>query len=92
MVRDSINFMVKDLLKNSLINFKGQKIKKLTDVYNCKNKLICFSFEYENIINEIRDFLHSKMYKNKKVLKRIMREKKLLINYLKPYQIILESF
>ena len=78
MVRDSINFMVKDLLKNSLINFKDQKIKKLTDVYKCKNKVICFSSEYENIINEIRDFLHSRMYKNKKVLKKNNEGKKVI--------------
>ena len=70
MVRDSINLMVKDLIKNSLINFKINKINKLNDVYNCENKLICFSSNYENIINEIRYFLSSKMYKNSKVLKK----------------------
>ena len=70
MVRDSINLMVKDLIKNSLINFKINKINKLNDVYNCENKLICFSSNYENIINEIRYFLRSKMYKNSKVLKK----------------------
>ena len=70
MVRDSINLMVKDLIKNSLINFKINKINKLNDVYNCENKLVCFSPNYENIINEIRFFLRSKMYKNNKVLKK----------------------
>ena len=70
MVRDSINLMVKDLIKNSLINFKINKINKLNDVYNCENKLVCFSSKYENIINEIRYFLRSKMYKNSKVLKK----------------------
>ena len=70
MVRDSINLMVRDLIKNSLINFKINKINKLNDVYNCENKLICFSSNYENIINEIRYFLRSKMYKNSKVLKK----------------------
>ena len=70
MVRDSINLMVKDLIKNSLINFKINKINKLNDVYNCENKLICFSSNYENIINEIRYFLRLKMYKNSKVLKK----------------------
>ena len=70
MARDSINLMVKDLIKNSLINFKINKINKLNDVYNCENKLICFSSNYENIINEIRYFLRSKMYKNSKVLKK----------------------
>ena len=70
MVRDSINLMVKDLIKNSLINFKLNKINKLNDVYKSGNKLVCFSSNYENIINEIRDFLSIKMYKNNKVLKK----------------------
>ena len=70
MVRDSINFMVKDLIKNSLINFKINKINKLKDVYSSENKLVSFSPNYENIINEIRDFLSFKMYKNNKVLKK----------------------
>jgi dGTP triphosphohydrolase len=70
MVRDSINLMVKDLIKNSLINFKLNKINKLYDVYKSENKLVYFSSNYENTINEIRDFLSFKMYKNNKVLKK----------------------
>ena len=78
MVRDSINFMVKDLIKNSLINFKINKINKLNDVYRCENKLICLSMRYESIIYEIRDFLSSKMYKNNKVLKKNNEGKKII--------------
>ena len=68
MVRDSINLMVKNLIINSINNFKDNKIQNLSNVYRCKNKLISFSPMYENIIEEIRDFLHLKMYNNKKVL------------------------
>ena len=78
MVRDSINLMVKNLIKNSLINFKINKIKKLNDVYRCKNKLICFSLNYENIIEEIRYFLNSKMYKNNKVLNKNNEGKRII--------------
>jgi len=78
MVRDSINLMVKDLIKNSLTNFKLNKINKLNDVYKSENKLVCFSSNYENIINEIRDFLSSKMYKNNKVLKKNNEGKKII--------------
>jgi len=78
MVRDSINLMVKDLIKNSLVNFKFNKVNKLNDVYKSKNKLVCFSTNYENIIDEIRDFLSSKMYKNNKVLKRNNEGKKII--------------
>ena len=78
MVRDSINLMVKDLIKNSLINFKIHKIKKLNDVYKCENKIICLSLDYENIVDEIRDFLNLKMYKNNKVLKKNNEGKKII--------------
>ena len=78
MVRDSIDLMVKNLIKNSLINFKINKIKKLNDIYRCENKLICFSSNYENIIEEIRYFLNSKMYKNNKVLKKNNEGKKII--------------
>ncbi len=78
MVRDSINLMVKDLIKNSLINFKVNKIKKLNDVYKCENKLVCFSTSYESIIDEIRDFLRSKMYNNTRVLKKNNEGKRII--------------
>ena len=78
MVRDSINLMVKDIIKNSLINFKVNKINKLNDVYRCENNLICFSTSYESIIDEIRDFLSLKMYKNNRVLKKNNKGKKII--------------
>ena len=78
MVRDSINLMVKDLIKNSLINFKLNKINNLNDVYKSENTLVCFSKDYVNIINEIRDFLSSKMYKNNKVLKKNNEGKRII--------------
>ncbi len=78
MVRDSINLMVKDLIKNSLTNFKLNKIKKLSDVYKSENKLVCFSPNYENTVNEIRYFLKTKMYKNNKVLKKNNEGKRII--------------
>jgi len=66
---NSIKAYKRDILKfrNFLIS---NKINKLNDVYKSDNKLICFSSNYENTINEIRDFLSFKMYKNNKVLKK----------------------
>ena len=78
MVRDSINLMVKDLIKNSLTNFKFNKINKLSDVYKSENKLVCFSPNYENTVNEIRYFLNTKMYKNNKVLKKNNEGKRII--------------
>ena len=78
MIRDSINLMVKDLIKNSLMNIKSNKINKLSDVYKCENKLVCFSSSYEKTINEIRDFLSTKMYKNNKVFKKNNEGKRII--------------
>ena len=68
MVRDSINFMVKDLINTTILNIKKNKIKNTKDVYNSSYHLVNFSKNYKKIINEIRYFLKYKMYNNKKVL------------------------
>ena len=56
MVRDSINFMVKDLLKNSLINFKDQKIEILGK--NPDPKADYYIINYESL-HKYLEFLDS---------------------------------
>ena len=60
--------MVKDLIKNTKKNLKINDIKSLKDVYNLEGPIVCFSNKFDNIEKEIRYFLRSKMYNNKKVL------------------------
>jgi dGTPase len=67
-IRDSIDLMVKDLIKNSIRNIEINKIKTLKDVFLYKNSIVCFSKKFTNIEKEIRFFLRTKMYNNKKVL------------------------
>jgi dGTPase len=67
-IRDSIDLMVKDLIKNTKKNLKINDIKSLKDVYNLEGPIVCFSNKFDNIEKEIRYFLRSKMYNNKKVL------------------------
>jgi len=67
-IRDSINLMVKDLIRNTIINLKRNKIKSTNDVYLSKNPLVSFSSKFKIIEQKIRFFLRSKMYDNKKVL------------------------
>ena len=64
-IRDSINLMVKDLIKNTIINLKTEKIKSVNDVYAYKKQLVSFSKKFKEIEDEIRYFLRSKMYDNK---------------------------
>ena len=97
-IRDSIDLMVKDLIKNSIENFKINKIKYLKDVFLCTQPIVCFSKKFLNIEKEIRFFLRTKMYNNKKVLvknnegKKIIRKLFLVIvknpkKYLSPDQL-----
>jgi len=67
-IRDSIDLMVRDLIKNIKNNLKINKIKSLTDVYQLNEPIVCFSNKFLNIEKEVRFFLRSKMYNNKKVL------------------------
>ena len=77
-IRDSINLMVKDLINNSINNFKKYKIKSTRDVYNSKENLISFSFKFKKIEYEIKEFLRYKMYNNKKIVKKNNEGKKIL--------------
>ena len=49
MIRDSINLMVKDLIKNTIINLKLNKIKVIKDVYLNELPIVCFSKQFLTI-------------------------------------------
>ena len=68
MIRDSINLMVKDLVKNTMKNLKIKKAKSVHDIYSCKDRLVCFSNKFMKIEEEIKYFLRTRMYDNKSVL------------------------
>ena len=78
MIRDSINLMVKDLIKNTIINLKLNKIKVIKDVYLNELPIVCFSKQFLTIEKEIRFFLRTKMYNNKKVLLKNNHGKKIV--------------
>ena len=77
-IRDSINLMVKDLIKNTIINLKTEKIKSVKDVYEHKKQLVNFSNKFKEIESEIRYFLRSKMYDNKSVQIKNKKGKKII--------------
>ena len=45
-IRDSIDLMVKDLIKNTIKNLKINKIKSIDDIYKSKIPIVCFSDKY----------------------------------------------
>ena len=77
-IRDSINLMVRDLINNSQINIKVNKINQIKDIYKSNINLISFSNKFTNIENEIKYFLRHKMYNNKSVLLKNNKGKKIL--------------
>ena len=79
-IRDSIDLMVKDLIKNTKNNIKINNIKSVKDAYLLKEPIVCFSNKFLKIEMEIRDFLRSNMYNNKKVLFKNNKGKKIVIN------------
>jgi dGTPase len=77
-IRDSIDLMVKDLIRNTITNLKKNKIKSLKDVYNLNESIVCFSDKYTKIEKEIRFFLRTKMYNNKNVIIKNNKGKKII--------------
>ena len=73
--------MVRDLIKNTKNNLKTNKIKSLNDVYKLDNPIVCFSSKFLKIEKEVRFFLRSKMYNNKKVLLKNNHGKKIVNNF-----------
>ena len=77
-IRDSINLMVKDLIKNTMKNLKIKKAKSVHDIYLCKDRLVCFSNKFMKIEEEIKYFLRTRMYDNKNVLIKNNKGKKII--------------
>ena len=85
-IRDSIDSMIKDLIKNTKYNLVCNKIKTFKDINKTGFLMVEFSDKVKNSENEIRFFLRTKMYNNKKVLDKNHKGKliiKRLFNYIK---------
>jgi dGTPase len=77
-IRDSIDLMVKDLIKNTIKNLNKDKITSINDVYNCRNQVVNFSDKFLRVEKEIKFFLRSKMYNNNTVLIKNNKGKKII--------------
>ena len=77
-IRDSINLMVEDVINNTLLNIKDNKIKKYSDIINNKKQIVSFSNKFKSIEQEIKLFLRSKMYNNRSVLNKNNNGKKII--------------
>ncbi len=86
LIRDSIDLMVKDIINNTIENIKLYKIKSKKDVYLCGKSLVCFSNKFSINDNEIKLFLKTKMYNNKKVLTKNNQGKRIIISLFKYFK------
>ena len=66
-VRETINAMVVDVIKNTKKNLQLYKIKNLQDVYKTKNQIVSFSDKMKDFDLKIKNFLKEKMYFHDKV-------------------------
>ncbi len=66
-IRDIINEMVRDIILTTQKNIKNKKIKTLSDVYNSKYPIVCFSKNMKLFDKRIKSFLRKKMYYHKNV-------------------------
>ena len=67
-IRDSIDLMIKDLIKNTKNNLKLNKVKSFKDINKTCLLMVDFSDKVKDSENEIKYFLKTKMYNNKDVL------------------------
>jgi len=79
-IRDSIDLMVKDLISNTILNLKKNKIYNIQKVYNSSKQIVCFSNKFIDIEKQIKSFLKHKMYQNKNVLTKNNQGKKIVKN------------
>jgi len=77
-VREVINFMVLDVIKNTKNNLKKYKILSIADVNKCQMEIVTFSNEVKKLDKQMKNFLSVNMYNNKKVVKNTNKGKKIV--------------
>jgi len=77
-VRDIINEMVLDIIKNTKKNINKYKILSINDVYKSKNFIVEFSSKMSSFDKSIKLFLKKNMYFSKSVLKKTNIGKKVI--------------
>ena len=77
-IRDMINSMILDVVKNANYNLKNLRPKKIGDIYNLKSPAVDFSNEMKVNLEHVRFFLREKMYKNFNIVKNINKSEKII--------------
>ena len=77
-VRDLINLMVVDVVKQTNKNLIKHNPKTTNDIYKQNNNLVDFSSKVKNIDYHVKDFLKKNMYNNKNVIANTNKGKKVV--------------
>jgi dGTPase len=77
-IRDSIDLMIKDIIRNTENNLKFNKVKSFKDIHKTNFLMVDFSDKVKISENEIRFFLKTKMYNNKEVLSKNNKGKSII--------------
>jgi dGTPase len=80
LIRESINYMVRDIIENIKKNINKYKIKSLDNIYICNKPIVCFSSKMQETDSQIKLFLNHNMYNNKYILKKTNEGKKIIKN------------
>lgn len=96
LVRRLIDYMVTDLIDNSIEQINLNNISSIEKVHNASKEIIIFSEKTNNLIKNIKLFLFNNMYKHSHIQK-WSEESKIILNtiftyYLKNYNKIEKNF
>lgn len=96
LVRKLIDYMVTDLIDNSIEQINLNNISSIEKVHNASKEIIIFSEKTNNLIKNIKLFLFNNMYKHSHIQK-WSEESKIILNtiftyYLKNYNKIEKNF
>ena len=68
-IRDIINYMVKDLIQTTKNNIKKNRLKNINDIYKAKYPIVQFSKKMKYFDKKIKKFLRERMYYHKNIKK-----------------------
>ena len=96
LVRRLIDYMVTDLIDNSIEQINLNNISSIEKVHNASKEIIIFSEKTNNLIKNIKSFLFNNMYKHA-LIQKWSEESKIILNtifiyYMKNYNKIEKNF
>ena len=77
-VRNLINIMVVDVIRNTNMNLKKINPQSLNDIYKHRGLIVDFSKKMKKIDKQIKDFLYRNMYNHRKVIINTNKGKKII--------------